>query len=120
MVLGKKSQSLRVEILRLAKYYPSLDFLESSIIAARGRKCFSSVPPATPGEGETGCRDGVPAGGLGAKPLRFSVVKKHIFTVGGFSISTYISNIVYIVSSFRVRNPLFSRLSGHEKTPFYS
>lgn len=108
-----------MEILRLAKYYPSLDFLESSIIAARGRKWFSSVPPALR-RVESGCRDGVPAGGLGAKPLRFSVVKKHIFTVGGFSISTYISNIVYIVSSFRVRNPLFSRLSGHEKTHFYS
>lgn len=51
---------------------------------------FSAVPPATPGEGETGCRDGVPAGGLGAKPLRSSVSKKHLFTVGGFSINIYI------------------------------
>ena len=28
-----------------------------------------------PDEGETGCRDGVPAGGLGAKPLRSFFVK---------------------------------------------
>lgn len=84
MVLGKKSQGLRVEILRSAKYYPSLDFLESNIIAAEEWQCSSAVPPATPGEGETGCRDGVPAGGLGAKPLRFSVIKKHIFIVRFF------------------------------------
>jgi len=76
LVLGKKSQSLRVEILRLAKYYPSLDFLESSIIAARGMAVFFWHSSCPPGKGETGCRDGVPAGGLGAKPLRsFSFVK---------------------------------------------
>lgn len=58
------------------KYYPSLDGMRGHILASRGRKRFSSVPPATPGEGESGCRDGVPAGGgLGAKPLRSFFVK---------------------------------------------
>lgn len=50
LVLGKKSQGLRVEILRSAKYYPSLDFLESSIIAARGMEAVffrSSCPTAS-------------------------------------------------------------------------
>lgn len=40
-----------------------------------GRQHLSAVPPALCGEQKSGCRDGVPAGGLGAKPLRFSVVK---------------------------------------------
>ena len=52
-------------------------------------KRFSSVPPALR-RVESGCRDGVPAGGLGAKPLRSSVCEKHLFTVGGFSIDIYI------------------------------
>ena len=77
---------------------------------------FLTFLSATPGEGETGCRDGVPAGGLGAKPLRSFLCKKVFFTVGGFSINIYISNIVYIVSSFSGRNPLFSRVCRHEKT----
>lgn len=89
LVLGKKSQGLRVEILRSAKYYPSLDFLESSIIAAEEWQCFSAVPPALCGEQKPGCRGGCSCWVLGQSPKVF-FCKKHFFTVGGFSINIYI------------------------------
>lgn len=90
LVLGKKSQGLRVEILRSAKYYPSLDFLESSIIAARGMEAvfFRSSCPLRRAEirvqGRCSCW------GFGGKAPKVLCSKKHFFTVGGFSINIYI------------------------------
>ena len=99
-IARKCSQGFRVEIFVENTTRPLTEW-EGIYWQPEEWKRFSSVPPALR-RVESGCRDGVPAGGLGAKPLRFSVIKKHIFTVRCFfSISTYISNIVYIVSSFR-------------------
>jgi len=53
--------------------------MRGHILAARGMAVFFWHSSCPPGEGESGCRDGVPAGGLGAKPLRFFPFVKNTF-----------------------------------------